>query len=104
MDGVQIAQLLLIPFVENSFKHGAANAVGPLHVHLFIEISENELYFYIENSKSQTKQLAEYERSGTGLENARRRLDLLYAGKYTLEIEDEQDLYKVNLHLQLGSA
>ena len=93
----QIVPLLLISFIENAFKHGvASNPVTPIR--LLIDVEESHLHFYIQNKKHTNNRDAS---GGIGLNNVKRRLDLLYPGKYNLEIHDETDTYTVELSLVL---
>ena len=97
VENQQIVPLLLIAFIENAFKHGVVNnAVMP--VRLLIDINEAHLYFYIQNKKHNNNRDA---LGGIGLNNVKRRLDLLYPGKYNLDIRDETDTYTVELSLVL---
>jgi two-component system LytT family sensor kinase len=92
-----IVPLLLISFIENAFKHGIAN--DPLSpIRLKINIAEGNLYFFIQNKKHTHNRDAS---GGIGLNNVRRRLDLLYPGKYNLDIRDETDTYTCQLSLVL---
>jgi LytS/YehU family sensor histidine kinase len=81
-----IAPLILIAFVENAFKHGdVSDASSPIRIR--IEIANNILQFELWNKKSgQNKD----ETSGIGLNNVRRRLELLYTQRYTLSINEQQ--------------
>jgi LytS/YehU family sensor histidine kinase len=100
---LDIAPLLLIPFVENAFKHGASNAISKGFVYIHILISNGELNFYVENSKPETPPARDPLRKsgGIGLTNVRRRLELLYPQQYNLEITEKPDAYAVNLWLKL---
>lgn len=92
-----IVPLLLISFIENAFKHGIANdAASPIK--LKINLEDGHLYFFIQNKKHTHNRDSS---GGIGLNNVRRRLDLLYPGKYNLEIRDEADTYTVQLSLVL---
>jgi hypothetical protein len=92
-----IAPLILISFVENAFKHGVAS--DSLHpIKITIEILTGELHFSSYNQKSL---LNKDESSGIGLNNVKRRLDLLYSGKYKLDISDTDDTYFCKLHLSI---
>ena len=92
-----IVPLLLISFIENAFKHGVAN--DPLSpILLKINLSDGHLYFFVQNKKHSHNRDAS---GGIGLINVKRRLDLLYAGKYNLEIRDEADTYTAQLSLVL---
>ncbi len=100
---VQVAPLLFIPFIENSFKHGVANQIGEGHVYIKMHCSEHRLDFSIENSRADVQQfnaLSGKKSGGIGLVNVKRRLDLLYPGKNELKIEETPDLYKVALKME----
>jgi two-component system LytT family sensor kinase len=93
----QIVPLLLIAFIENAFKHGVAN--DPLTpIRLLIDVDEEHLHFYIQNKKHNNNR---DPAGGIGLNNVRRRLNLLYPNKYNLDINDETDTYTVELSLVL---
>jgi len=95
-----IAPLLLIPFVENSFKHGASKMITQPWIKLTISIEEDRLHFIIMNSKPSTNESTS-TKGNIGLKNVTKRLDLLYPGKHELNIVSEPDSYTVYLSLQL---
>lgn len=98
-----IAPLLLIPFIENSFKHGASQEAKSPWVHLNIWVNQHQLQLQLENSlPPKTTAPLEYTK-GIGLKNVKRRLELLYQGKYELTIREEGS-YLVNLKLALSDA
>lgn len=101
-EGKMIAPLLLIPFLENSFKHGISHNTSPGWVRVKMQIDDNRLNFVIENSKPKNghKHINGTDH-GVGLKNVKRRLDLLYPDNYTLKIEDTPDHYKTELKLNL---
>ena len=88
---------LFIPFVENAVKHGAST-VGHSYLTLNFNVKDKQLYFTAENSKPATKQQTV---GGLGLNNIKRRLELLYPGTHTLTITDQPDKYIVNLTIPL---
>jgi len=93
----KIVPLLLIAFIENAFKHGVAD--DPLMpIRLRINLDGTNLHFYIENKKHMNNRDIE---SGVGLANVQRRLELLYPGKYKLDIQDRADTYTCELSLVL---
>lgn len=95
-----IAPLLMIPFVENSFKHGASLMRGNKWMHLVININYNELEFNISNSKpSQSNSNA--TKNGIGLLNVQRRLGLLYPDKHHLKINSTDNTFSVYLEIEL---
>lgn len=97
VDDQRIVPLLLIAFIENAFKHGVANDAASA-IKLLINIEDTRLYFYIRNKKHSNNRDAA---GGIGLSNVKRRLDLLYPGKYNLDIRDEIDTYTCELSLVL---
>jgi len=97
-----IAPLMFIPFIENSFKHGLNKQLGDTYVHIDMKIEGEEIIMLIENSKSHSVPSTHKKRSGgIGLVNIKRRLELLYPGKYLLEINENPNNYLVNLSIQL---
>ena len=97
VEGKQIPPMLLIPFVENAFKHG--NLIdGYLQVDILIEIDNNSLRFSIKNT---VKQDQDHDtKSGIGLENIKKRLDLIYPNNYDLQINLDEDWYIVELYIE----
>jgi two-component sensor histidine kinase len=93
----QIVPLLLIAFIENAFKHGAANDPN-MPIRLLINLDGANLHFYAENKKHMNNRDIE---GGVGLQNVQRRLDLLYPGHYKLDIQDKPDAYICELSLVL---
>lgn len=99
----KIAPLMFIPFLENSFKHGLSNQISTGFVNIKLSVHENNIHFFIENSKPDTPPKQDSRRSGgIGLVNVHRRLNLLYPKQYELEIEDSPRSYAVNLKLNLA--
>jgi two-component system, LytTR family, sensor kinase len=98
----KIAPLLLIPFIENSFKHGLNSHIDHGWVNIRMQVDGNHLLFSIENSKgpSQPKQVHR-KSGGIGLVNVRRRLNLIYDDQYQLKISNEPNTYRVILDLNL---
>jgi sensor histidine kinase YesM len=99
---LQVAPLIFIAFIENAFKHGASNHIsaGFVHIHLYIE--KDELNLYVENSKPEKQPAQAHKRSGgIGLVNVRRRLDILYSDSHHLDIFDKPNTYGVNLWMRL---
>jgi LytS/YehU family sensor histidine kinase len=97
----KIAPLLLITFLENSFKHGAKGSSENTFIRLEIKVEKNELNFKVENNKGTIDEVNTGEYNGLGLENVKRQLELLYPGKHLLNIKDEQDRFVVALQLSL---
>jgi len=97
----EIAPMLLIPFVENAFKHGISmQEFSFISINLFI--IGDVIHFYVLNSKHHIRQIdTEKVNGGIGLENVKGRLELLYPGKYELLINDREDEFEVNLIMSL---
>jgi hypothetical protein len=99
--GHQIAPLLLWPLVENTFKHGLSEAVEGGWINADIQVRDHTLHFWLANSKTPDAPHPTAPR-GLGLENVKRRLDLLYPDHYRLKINDLEDSFTVNLEITLG--
>ncbi|MCB0572142.1 MAG: histidine kinase [Phaeodactylibacter sp.] len=101
----KIAPLMFIPFLENSFKHGLNNHLTKGFVNMRLLVDNNQVHFYIENSKPDTppKQDSRRPSGGIGLVNIHRRLNLLYPNQYQLDIEDSPKAYAVNLQINLDN-
>ncbi len=96
---MEIAPLLFISLVENAFKHGVSSS-RPSTIDIRLLQNENELIFNCDNTNF-PKDDADRSGSGIGLENTRRRLDLMYAGRYTWEQSLEDDIYHVRIILNI---
>ncbi len=97
---IQIAPLLLITFVENAFKHGI-DAMHPSHIKIKLTIEKDALHYSVINSSFPQKD--KVTDSGIGLENLKKRLELLYPGSFEL-IEEEIDMeYSAKLILNFKS-
>lgn len=95
----QIVPLLLISFVENAFKHGILTDPDyPIRIHLVVE--DDRLLFTVFNRKNSDQK---DRTGGIGLTNVRRRLELLYPDRYSLEIAEDAQTYTVELSLQLDT-
>lgn len=99
LSGLKIAPMLLIPFVENALKHGAQSTNKQSTIDISASIRNTTLHFYVVNSKPPI--VSESKRKGLGLENVKRRLNLLYPNSHLLEIDDTENLYRVNLSIDL---
>ncbi|HUB62673.1 MAG TPA: sensor histidine kinase [Puia sp.] len=96
--GREIAPLLLLPFVENAFKYGiSTRECSPIRI--CMDIKEESLYFSISNHKHFNTALRMADNTGIGISNTRRRLDLLYPGKYELIINDKSNEFTVHLNI-----
>jgi hypothetical protein len=97
----RIAPMLLIPFVENAFKHGISFR-EPSHIKVSLEIKNNTLYFDVYNSKHDRRDNdPEKDKSGIGLENVKQRLKLLYPNRHDLMIRENTREFFIHLTIQL---
>lgn len=95
-----IAPLLLIPFVENAFKHISHYSDQPNFIKLYLGVVNGEFIFRIENSKANVDRSAE-KNAGIGLANVKRRLHLLYPDTHVLEIKNDANTFKITLHIKI---
>ena len=99
-DQLEIAPLLFISLVENAFKHGM-NSNEPATIDISLEQQAETLVFICDNTNN-PKPTKDRSGSGIGLDNTRRRLDLLYPGRYTWEQEiTPQNIYHVKITICL---
>jgi len=98
--GYRITPLLLLPFVENAFKHGVSETRFESFIKIDISVKNGQLRFCIENTKDNDQ----HSRNGTsiGLMNVKRQLELSYKD-YDLKVLNEDNLFTVNLFLNLES-
>lgn len=101
-EDLQIAPMLLIPFVENSFKHGLQGGGGPANIRIELNIKAPDLEFRLSNSTGTIDPLNLEKRKGIGIENTRQRLELLYPERYLLDIKKEKQTFMVSLKLKLN--
>lgn len=94
-----VAPLILFPFIENCFKHGCSNDPGQPSIDLDIIIGQDEIVFRVSNSKPSKSNNDEKKAGGIGIENTRKRLEILYPDKHELLIRDLPDAYHVELVL-----
>jgi sensor histidine kinase YesM len=99
-DDVYIAPLLLLPFIENCFKHGTSKMIEHPWINLSIELDDLTLKMLLMNGKKR-KDGKEPGRQGKGIENVSSRLDLLYKNKHKLEIKEDDEVFIVNLQIEL---
>lgn len=100
VSGLRISPMLLIPFVENAVKHGAQSTNKQSTIDISATIKDSTLHFSVDNSKPH--KVSSLKRTGLGLENVKRRLNLLYPNSHVLEIGDNEKEYHVNLSIDLA--
>ena len=96
---MEIAPLLFISLIENAFKHGVSSS-RPSKIDIRLLQNEDELVFNCDNT-NYPKDDADRIGSGIGLENTRRRLDLMYAGRYSWEQSLEDNIYHVQIRIKI---
>ena len=96
--GRRIAPLLLMPFVENAFKHGI-DLKRSSFIRIDLEVTGDELRFRVANSSFNGQEPG--KTPGIGLQNVRRRLELLYPGNHQLEVTERDRIFTVNLQIPL---
>ena len=99
IEEVNIPPMILILFLENSFKHGVKNNISKIHIEISLKIDTEFLYFRVDNPVTEVE--APGEIKGIGLKNVRRRLDLLYGDSYTLDIQVDEAKFSVSLKMPL---
>lgn len=101
--GKQIPPLILMPFVENSFKHGIHYRNGKIPIKIGLQVVEDELIFTTTNpvGSSQNLRTGEIELSGIGIQNTKRRLELIYGQTFTLDVDNQSENFLVTLKIKL---
>lgn len=97
--GGSIAPLLLLPFVENSFKHGAGSTTGDVKIWINLQLQNHLLEFEVKNTVEDGEQRPNPE--GIGLKNVKRQLDLIYPDRYELSTGRQNGIYIAHLKVQL---
>jgi two-component system, LytTR family, sensor kinase len=93
-ENIEVAPMLLIPFIENAFKHG--NLIeGFLRIEVNVEVIDNKMEFEVRNTIIPQK--GSNENGGIGLENIKKRLDLHYKDSYKLTNRNKDNWYSINL-------
>jgi two-component system sensor histidine kinase AlgZ len=96
-----IAPLLILPFIENAFKHGAGETIGQVWISIDIAVKGESLKLKVANNNSKTQPQDAGGPHGLGLKNVAKRLALLYPGTSNLKIIDEEDTFLIVLDLDL---
>jgi sensor histidine kinase YesM len=98
----KIAPLMLLPFVENCFKHGASEELQQSWVKVSIDVQSHVTIIKVENNKATLNGVGKKE--GIGIQNVKRRLDLIYPGQHELKIINGQETFLVILAIQKHEA
>jgi LytS/YehU family sensor histidine kinase len=94
-----VPPLLFVAFVENAFKHGISFS-GQSFITIGMKFEDNEIHFYSENSVGQSPRADDLQHSGIGLENVKKRLNLLFPGQYELKIDRNDSTFRVDLRIR----
>lgn len=100
-EGKMIAPLVFITFLENAFKHGVSNGKKGSWIDVSIHVENDTCTYQVKNSKIQNTDKTVPEKSGIGLQNVKRRLDLSYPNDYELELDETEDTYSIQLRLKV---
>lgn len=101
---VRIAPLLFVPLIENAFKHGVNISAEAPFIQVNLSLDEKHtLHFCCQNLKDSFPG-EEKHSGGIGLENVRKRLELIYPGKHQFILEENEEKYSVFVHLDLGEV
>ena len=98
----EIEPMLLIPFVENAFKHGTG-MIENARILIELKAEKGVLYFTVQNKFNAASEEVRDKTSGIGLTNVKRRLKLLYGKKHDLHIEKSEDLFTILLKIELAA-
>jgi len=96
---VSVPPLLFINFVENAFKHGV-KAIDESFIHIRISVKDEKILFFIKNSIAESGSKDDGEK--VGLQNVRKRLDLLFEEKYNLQISQDEHIFSVELQIPVS--
>lgn len=96
-----VAPMLFIPFIENALKHGNIEQRKTSYIKISIKNTTNELVYQVENSVANA-QKSKDEAGGIGLENVKKRLQILYKNKHQLQVSQNPEEFKIKLTLQLA--
>jgi len=94
-----IAPLMMLPFIENAFKHGTSEQIEKCWLSIDISVKGNKLKVKIANSKNEN---ANHRNNGIGIDNVRKRLAFIYPGNHELKLSDEGAFYIVSLMIELN--
>ncbi len=98
LDNVSVTPVILLPFVENAFKHGVKPELSCM-VQLKLEVHHSRLCFQVTNSNFSN---APTSSTGIGMTNVKKRLDIVYKNKYSLVVDQSDEIYRSTLIIQLN--
>jgi LytS/YehU family sensor histidine kinase len=101
IQGKYIAPLLILPFLENAFKHGTSQQLEKSWMSIDIAVKDFFLNCKVVNSKNE---MVAFSENGVGVNNVKKRLELLYPGRHELNLADEGSFFVVSLLVELNTA
>lgn len=100
--GLKIPPLLFIPLIENAFKHGISSELDKSHILINLNISEDSILLQINNPlEKKIEEKITTNHNGLGIENVKKRLELLFPGKYSFEISENKNEFTTYLRLSV---
>jgi len=102
LNNQKVAPLLLIPLVENGFKHGIKGETENSFIDVFINVEGQDFYFNVKNNKGQIDEIENGKFNGIGLKNVQRRLELLYPEKHKMKIKETNSTFEIDLKIDLS--
>ncbi|WP_020533802.1 sensor histidine kinase [Flexithrix dorotheae] len=95
----ELAPMLFLPLIENSFKHGIKGDLNQTYVKINLKSDGTCTSFEIENNKGKAEEINDTENKGIGIQNIRARLKLIYPGKHRFEVNETAEVFKVQLFI-----
>jgi len=99
LKGKFISPLLMLPFLENAFKHGVSDQIDKPWLSVDISVKSDTLRCKIANSKNE---FVSFKENGPGIANVKKRLEFIYSGKHYLKLNDEGNFFVVSILVKLG--
>ena len=99
LKGKFISPLLILPFLENAFKHGVSDQIDKPWLSIDISLKSDTLRCKIANSKNE---FVSYRGNGLGITNVKKRLEYIYSGKHELRLNDEGNFFVVSILVKLA--
>ncbi len=96
---LEIEPMILIPFIENAFKHGMSTITNP-EIEIELSVKSGELHFLVRNRFNPDIKPSD-DSSGIGLENVKKRLFFLYPNSHELKIQGKEGWFSIDLKIQL---
>jgi two-component system LytT family sensor kinase len=101
LDKINIPPLIFVPLVENAFKHSLKNETEIATIDIQLLINEKQLQFSVWNTKPENT-VVDNTKQGLGLENIKKRLDIMYVSNYSLVIKEEEYKYQIDLKIKVS--